>query len=93
MKRRESDIVPPPTYILVSRFADRAGVNRQMVLRIMRNAGAATKIGRRWYTTRRWLRELFPDAWSEFVNAWPDDTGYDGHDGHDGYENHKAIRI
>ncbi len=60
-----------PTYILIAHFADRAGVDRRIVLRLVRKAGGATKIGRRWYTTRRWLRELLPDAWFDYLGSWP----------------------
>lgn len=69
--RRSKATTVPPTYILISHFADRAGINRQLALRIMHEAGASTKIGRRWYTTRRWLRQIFPDAWFDYVNKWP----------------------
>lgn len=71
MIAHKSVVTPPPSYILISRFAERAGIDRRIVLRLITQAGGATKIGRRWYTTRRWLRQLFPDAWFDYVNTWP----------------------
>lgn len=73
--RNLSTTTAPPSYIPIAQFADRAGIDRRIVLRLMGEVGAATKIGRRWYTTRHWLRKLFPDAWQDYVNSWSSSSG------------------
>jgi hypothetical protein len=57
-------------YVKVSRIADKLGLDRKMVLRTLVKNGGAVKMGRCWYTTRRKLRAVFPEAWEEISDMF-----------------------
>jgi hypothetical protein len=67
----------------VTWFADKIGIARWTVVRVLRKNDALVKIGGCLYTTRRKLRDLFPEAWNEINDLLAECDNINGRNNND----------